>query len=284
MAPDIKALVRNSSEETCGICCNDIPSNRAVRLACSHGWYCTQCVERHAEARLSAGSCNVPCPECNTAIAEHSLRHLLPKELMDRLATRSLEQAVSSAADLWSCPTPDCPMRVALEEGDIPRLKCTICRKTSCLKCGKQPYHKDLTCEEAALRSVDTRKRKRSKDDVEALMKWIKETGTKQCPTCRMAVSKQKLESQRTQYSECHKMLCRNCSTRFCFKCLAVLTDSYTCGCSIDAHGFVNPHTGKRLTHLRAKPRSKDRAGGAVPAQSQIQSAEGLRRPSVNSL
>ena len=36
--------------------------------------------------------------------------------------------------------------------------------------------------------------------------KWMEETGTKQCPQCRMAVTKQNLERQRTQYQECHKM------------------------------------------------------------------------------
>merc|ERR1719478_201941 len=66
-----------------------------------------------------------------------------------------------------------------------------------------------------------------------------------------MAVTKLNLESQDTQYKECHKMMCRNCNTRFCFKCLKILTDTFTCGCSIDLHGFVDPRTGKRLEHLR---------------------------------
>merc|ERR1711879_520911 len=73
------------------------------------------------------------------------------------------------------------------------------------------------------------------------------------CPSCSMAVTKEDLANQNTQRSECHKMLCRHCGTRFCFKCLALLTDEYTCGCSIDAHGFVNPHNGRRIEHFRSK-------------------------------
>jgi len=91
---------------------------------------------------------------------------------------------------------------------------------------------------------------KRLEDEL-SLMKWIKDTGTKQCPQGKIAVSKQNLDNQATQYSECHKMLCRNCNTRFCFKCLAILTDTYTCGCTRVDHGFVDPNTGKRLEHLR---------------------------------
>jgi len=239
----------NSVEELCGICCNEVPPCRAVRLACSHGWYCARCVQLHAEARLATGASSITCPECCTALAERDLRKLLPQDLIDRLLSRSLEQAVSSAADLWACPTPNCPMRVALEDGELPRLKCTVCNKTSCLRCGMQPWHRGLTCEQAQQRRT-AGKRKRD-EGFQSLMKWIEETGTKQCPTCRMAVTKQKLENQGTQYSECHKMCCRNCGTKFCFKCLAVLSENFTCGCTINAHGFIDPHTGKRVNHMR---------------------------------
>merc|ERR1712183_449940 len=83
-------------------------------------------------------------------LAERELRRLLPTDVMDKLQARSLELAVSAVADLCACPTPNCPMRVALEEGGPPRLHCPLCRKTSCLRCGAQPYHKGLTCEKHA--------------------------------------------------------------------------------------------------------------------------------------
>lgn len=256
----------NTSEEYCSICCNDVQPDGAVRLGCSHGWYCQKCVFRHAEARLAAGSAVVNCPECCTSIAERDLRKLLPTELMERFLSRSLEQAVSSAADLWACPTPNCPMRVALEEGELPRLKCTVCKKSSCLKCSAQPYHRGSTCEEHRAKTVNSGKRKRD-EGWSDLMKWMEETGAKQCPTCRTAVTKQNLKGMNTQYSECHKMMCRQCNTRFCFRCLAVLTDSYSCGCSIDAHGFVDPRTGKRVNHLRRGAVAKAKGKGKAKAK-----------------
>jgi len=254
------AMRLNSKAETCQICCNDVPAWRAVRLKCSHGWYCAVCMLRHSEARLARGDASVTCPECCTTIDEHDLRKLLPPEVISRLQSRSLDQAVSSASDLWSCPTPNCTMRVAMEDGDVPRLECPLCRKESCLRCGVQPYHKGLTCEEHARQSYAQDKEQQR--DMGRLMRWIKKSGTKQCPTCRMAITKHSLENQGTQYSECHKMLCRNCDTRFCFKCLAVLTDDHTCGCSIDRHGFVNPHTGKRVNHLQVRPAAQGSKGG----------------------
>jgi len=249
------AMRLNRTCETCVICYNDAPQLRAVRLSCGHGWYCAQCVLRHAEARLSIGAADVSCPECNCALPERDLRKLLPPEFIDRLLARSLEQAVSSAADLWACPTPNCPMRVALEDGELPRLQCNVCGKSSCLRCGVQPYHKGSTCEEHAEKMRNRGKKRQQEED--SIRRWIKETGTQQCPTCRMAVTKQNLNNQQTQYSECHKMMCRNCNTKFCFKCLQVLTDTFTCGCTRKEHGFINPNTGKRMEHLKKRGRGK---------------------------
>merc|ERR1712187_523952 len=132
------------------------------------------------------------------------------------LLERSLEQAASCQADLKACPTPSCPMRVALEDDESGHLKCPLCKKVSCVRCGAQPFHRGLTYEEYAAKK---RKRaRRSRPDDEALLRrWMEETGTKQCPTCQMAITKQNIQTQGTQRSECHKMMCRNCNTRFCF-------------------------------------------------------------------
>ena len=48
----------------------------------------------------------MPGPECSSVLAERDLRKLLPAETIDRLLARSLEQAVSCAADIRACPTP----------------------------------------------------------------------------------------------------------------------------------------------------------------------------------
>jgi hypothetical protein len=209
-------------------------------------------MQRHAQARLELGHVTVGCPECSGSIAERELRKLLPADLIDRMLARSLEQAVSATSDLKACPTPNCLMRVALEPGAPPRFKCPECKKVSCLQCGAQPYHKGMTCEQHAAKLAKGNQVKSQEEESERLFKeWMEETGTKQCPTCSMAVTKQNIKNQGTQYSECHKMVCRNCDTKFCYKCLKVLSKEFTCGCSIDLHGFIDPHTGKRIVHLK---------------------------------
>lgn len=254
------------------ICCDDVSASSAVRLRCHHGWYCKECMSRHVEARLDTGAVQQTCPECSVELAERDLKRLIPIELMDRLLARSLEQAVASTADLRPCPTPNCPMRVALEENESGQFLCTTCKKGSCLRCGAQPYHRRMTCDQYAARNQKHRC---------SFTQWMEENA-KQCPGCSMAVTKQDISQQATENAECHKMLCRNCNTRFCFNCLAILTDTYTCGCTKDKHGFVDPVTGKYMQHLKKKkkrpvPRRnggdgddndkqnnwRDRAGGA---------------------
>lgn len=249
-----RAMQLNSQDDVCKICCCDTSPWRSVRLACGHGWYCASCMLRHAEARLEMGAASITCPECSAILAERDLRKLLPTETIERLLARSLEQAVNCAADIRACPTPNCPMRVALEEGDVARFKCTMCKKESCLRCGRQPFHRGLTCEEYSEKMKNNTKAAKKERQADRLFEqWMQETGTKQCPCCRMAVTKQNLDRQQTQYSECHKMSCRNCGTKFCFKCLAILSESYTCGCTIDAHGFINPVTGRIVKHLKKR-------------------------------
>lgn len=194
------------------------------------------------------GAVDVTCFVCNVPLAERTLRRVLPSKLMDQLLSRSLEQAVSAAGDLYACPTPNCTFRVALEEGEESRLKCPICKKTCCLRCGAQPYHRGVDCKAHEQKLA----RKGQNQDEEAFKKWIEETGSKQCPTCRIVVTKQNLEKQNTQYAECHKMQCRNCDTKFCFKCLTILSAKVTCGCTRAEHGFINPKTGRRVNHLKA--------------------------------
>jgi len=243
-------LTRNHEEQTCAICCNTISTNRAVRLECRHGWYCDTCMLRYSETQLAEGALQVTCPECRRPIEEHILRDIVPHKVIDRLLEQSLRQAVAASSDLVACPTPDCPMRVALGDEGKTYLNCQLCSKTSCLRCGVQPYHEGATCES---RCAIAKTQALSDDGERSLLEWMAETGTKQCPTCGMAVSKESLHNQGTQRSECHKMWCRNCGTRFCFKCLTILTRSHTCGCTNAKHSFINPHTGRLVKDVRSK-------------------------------
>jgi hypothetical protein len=253
----------NSSSQECDICREEGQVDAAVLLGCGHGWYCKGCIVKFVEARLESGTTGeIPCPSCNTAISEKDLIALLPKEIIFQLHARKIERkAVASGAIPRACPTPNCPMRQTFEEGSSGRRTCAMCQMESCWLCGTQPYHEGRSCEQHAKRA------RTQNPEEESFFKWMQETGTRQCPTCSMAVTKEKLEGQTEQRSECHKMFCRNCATKFCFKCLAVLTDTYTCNCTKNKHGFVDPFSGEIIKHIqrgkaRAKSTANSEAGG----------------------
>lgn len=249
-----RALRVNHKVETCSICYGDTPPTQAVCLRCRHGWYCVHCMKMHADARLVSGDVCVPCPECREPIQEFCLKEFLSHDVIANFHSRSIKQAIACSPNLYSCPTPGCEMCVELEESEDPWMRrCPRCRKGSCLRCGAQPYHKGISCQMYALsmKSKDV-----IKDEL-SLRRWMRRTGTKQCPQCRMGVTKEDLQNQSTQLTECHKMLCRHCGTRFCFKCLALLTDTYTCSCSMREHGFINPTTGRLMRHRAIRKAGK---------------------------
>lgn len=236
----------NSCAVECVICAEEVAVREAVRLMpCRHGWYCVACMQHAAEAKIEEGATvsAIHCPECPGGLSEALLRALLTKKQMERLHRQGLESAVSSCEALRPCPTPDCPNRVALEDGIQPRLMCEHCHKEHCLLCSASPFHSGKTCEEHLSQLKDA-------GAESTLRKWMREVGAKQCPKCRAVVTKQNLQKQSTQDAECHKMICRACKTRFCFGCLTVLTEKNSCGCTPDDHGFIDPKTGAFVNHL----------------------------------
>lgn len=242
-----------------------------MRLCCSHGWYCEYCMRKHADARLAVGDVLVPCPECREPVQESSLKQFLRDDVVARFHARSIQKAIASSSNLFTCPTANCDMCVELEEGEEAWLKkCPMCKKGSCLRCGAQPYHKGISCQMHALRSRTTE----TKGADIKLRNWMRKTGTKQCPGCKMGVSKDDLKNQNSQKAECHKMLCRNCGVKFCYKCLAFLSNAYTCGCSMDRHGFFNPVTKKMVTHLRTSPKKASSAAANKAARSKASAAK----------
>jgi len=245
----------------CTLCCTEVEEGRgAVQLACSHGWYCCDCVDRYAQARLAEGAVDVSCPDCREPIPDHDLKSIVKKDVIMRFHDRSISRAVASSSNLHTCPTAGCNMCFAIEDGDYWLRQCPKCKKEACLRCGVQPYHKGLSCQAYAAK-MGSRKQGSKASDA-SLMRWMRRTGTKQCPQCKAGVSKEDLTAQGTQRKECHKMMCRECKTKFCFKCLAILTDTYNCGCSNERHGFYNPLTKKRNEHLKKVAR-RSSAGGA---------------------
>ena len=241
-------------QQTCGICCESMRLSKAFLLDCqqgSHGWYCADCLNKHAATRLIQGDVSFSCPACREVVPDYITSKFLQRDYLERFHRNSLQKAIAVSSRLFSCPTPDCTVCLWLDDLQDTNLnKCPLCKKSGCLKCGAQPYHTGVSCAEHARRA---KRNDQAQNDI-LLNKWMESTGSKICPQCGEGITKENLEKQCTEEEECHKVKCRMCHTRFCFKCSAVLTDVFTCGCSRDDHYFVSPCTRRFERHLR-KPR-----------------------------
>lgn len=106
-----------------------------------------------------------------------------------------------------------------------------------CAGCGKQVDVSRLLPPEAQRRAEA---RGTWRQPLEWPQELLERLGLKQCPGCGEGVQK---ESE-----TCHKMICRSCRARFCFKCLARL-EYFNCACSGAEHHFVDPVSGEILAH-----------------------------------
>lgn len=64
--------------------------------------------------------------------------------------------------------------------------------------------------------------------------------GIKRCPGCGTGVQR--------ETETCHKMICRTCRAKFCFRCLVRL-EYFNCGCTGAEHRFVDPVDGRVVAH-----------------------------------
>lgn len=129
-----------------------------------------------------------------------------------------------------------------LEDGAID-LRCAACSRV--LSDHELPELLDAT----ALRILRARLRDREQSagqtppqalELEVPAQQLARLGIKRCPSCGTGMQK--------ETESCHKMICRTCRARFCFRCLARL-EYFNCGCSGSDHRFVDPVDGRIVAH-----------------------------------
>merc|ERR1712151_292115 len=79
-----------------------------------------------------------------------------------------------------------------------------------------------------------------SEEDLGLRSGQLAKLGAKRCPACGTGMQK--------DVETCHKMICRTCRAKFCFRCLARL-EYFNCGCTAAEHRFVYPIDGRTVAH-----------------------------------
>ncbi|PVH74461.1 hypothetical protein DL98DRAFT_499801 [Cadophora sp. DSE1049] len=206
----------DQAESDCVVCWTE--ADDALKITCGHV-YCRECF--NAQVSTNDGTKAVICAEeyCRYTLEMQELKSILPHTTFESLRHTSFEAYVRAhSKDFQHCLTPDCPQLYRPTDEGIAVL-CTHCLMSICTSC-KVVYHDGMSCEEY---------KDLSSEGTKAFERYKKETDTRECPKCSLAIQK--------DYG-CNHMECANCKAHICWACMKVFGSSDQCyGHMTQAHG-----------------------------------------------
>ncbi|CAK9212687.1 unnamed protein product [Sphagnum troendelagicum] len=203
----------------CYICFSKQLGRDFIILPCQH-MFCWTCLQQFSELHVREGNVinlNCPDPFCRASIPPALLKNLLTKEAFQRWEDLVLQRTLDVMPDVMYCPR--CG-NASIEDADH-HVLCSDCFYSFCSLC-RSSWHAGQTCMTAEIRlhilqdrlrsgagGEDQRKMEQDLINEVLNLKYIMKEA-KQCPVCKMAISKSQ---------GCNKMTCTNCGNQFCFKC-----------------------------------------------------------------